>query len=44
VQHARGLVVTPSLSRGTLAILDTRGRSLATLHVSGSCHDACVLD
>ncbi len=43
VQYAHGRVVTPSLSRGTLAILDGRGRGLATVHVSQSCHDACIL-
>ena len=43
VQFAHGLVLTPSLSRGTLAILDVRGRSLATVAVADSCHDACVL-
>jgi hypothetical protein len=43
VQYAQGRVVTPSLSRGTLAILDRRGSHLATVQVSQSCHDACVL-
>ena len=43
VQFANGHVVTPSLSRGTLTILDDVGRRLATVQVSSSCHDACVL-
>lgn len=41
VQHGRGRVITPSLSRGTLAILDERGTLLATVPVAASCHDAC---
>jgi hypothetical protein len=43
VQFAHGRVVTPSLSRGTLTVLDATGRTLAVVHVSSSCHDACVL-
>jgi hypothetical protein len=43
VQFAANRVITPSLSRGTLAVLDELGRPLATLHVAGSCHDACIL-
>jgi len=43
VQFAASRVITPSLLHGTLAVLDARGRSLATLDVAGSCHDACVL-
>jgi hypothetical protein len=43
VQYAHGRVVTPSLGRGTLAIFDGHGGHLATVQVSGSCHDACVL-
>ena len=41
VQHGRGRVITPSLSRGTLTILDARGALLASVPVSSSCHDAC---
>jgi DNA-binding beta-propeller fold protein YncE len=41
VQHGRGRVITPSLSRGTLTILDTRGALLASVPVASSCHDAC---
>ena len=43
VQYARGLVITPSLSAGTLAVFDGRGRHLRTVKVAGSCHDACIL-
>jgi DNA-binding beta-propeller fold protein YncE len=43
VQFGRGRVITPSLSRGTLAVFDGAGRALTTVHVAGSCHDACVL-
>jgi hypothetical protein len=41
VQYGGGHVITPSLDRGTLAVLDSRGGSLATVHVADSCHDAC---
>ena len=41
VQHGPGRVITPSLSRGTLTILDERGALLATIPVAPSCHDAC---
>ena len=41
VQHGRRLVITPSLSHGTLTVLDERGDLLATVHVAASCHDAC---
>jgi hypothetical protein len=43
VQFAHGLVITPSLSHGTLTILDETGRRLAVTRVADSCHDACVL-
>jgi hypothetical protein len=43
VQYAHGRVITPSLSRGTLAVFDGHGRALATVQVAGSCHDACIL-
>jgi len=38
-----GLVVTPSLDRGTLTMLDPRGRMLRRIEVAGSCHDACFI-
>ena len=41
VQYGRGRVITPSLSKGTLTILSERGALLASVHVAGSCHDAC---
>jgi DNA-binding beta-propeller fold protein YncE len=41
VQYGRERVITPSLSKGTLAILNERGALLASVHVAGSCHDAC---
>jgi DNA-binding beta-propeller fold protein YncE len=41
VQYGRGRVITPSLSKGTLTILNKRGGLLASVHVAGSCHDAC---
>jgi hypothetical protein len=41
VQHGRGRVITPSLSHGTLTILNERGALLATMDVAASCHDAC---
>lgn len=41
VQYGHGRVLTPSLSAGTLAILDARGAPLATVHVAAGCHDAC---
>jgi DNA-binding beta-propeller fold protein YncE len=41
VQHGRGRVITPSLSHGTLTVLNERGALLATVHVAASCHDAC---
>jgi len=41
VQCGWGRVITPSLSRGTLSILDAKGALLATVRVSRSCHDAC---
>lgn len=43
VQHGHGLVLTPSLDRGTLAVLDGRGRLLRVIRVATSCHDACFV-
>lgn len=43
VQHGQGLVLTPSLDRGTLAVLDRHGRLVRVLQISSSCHDACFL-
>jgi DNA-binding beta-propeller fold protein YncE len=41
VQSGPERVLTPSLTTGTLAVLDTDGALLATVAVAGSCHDAC---
>jgi hypothetical protein len=41
VQHGWGRVLTPSLSHGTLAVLNEAGALLATVQVADSCHDAC---
>jgi hypothetical protein len=36
-----GRVATPSLERGTIAILDRAGRMLHERHIAASSHDAC---
>jgi hypothetical protein len=41
VQHGAGRVITPSLSHGTLTVLNERGALLARVRVAESCHDAC---
>ena len=41
VQQGLGRVITPSVSRGTLSVLDARGTLLASIPVAASCHDAC---
>jgi outer membrane protein assembly factor BamB len=41
VQYGEGRVITASLNRGTLAVLNARGALLEVVHVAGSCHDAC---
>ena len=43
VQHGPGRVLTPSLDRGTLAVLDDHGRLIRVIQVAGSCHDACFI-
>ena len=43
VQYGFGRVITASLGRGTLTVLDRRGALLARVQVSSSCHDACFL-
>ena len=43
VQEAFGLVVTPSLSRGTLCIMSPRGKLLRHVQVAHSSHDACFV-
>ena len=43
VQQGAGRVLTPALGRGTLCILDERGRLLHREQVAQSSHDACVV-
>lgn len=41
VQFGPGRILTPSLERGTLCVLDTNGRVNRTIRVAHSSHDAC---
>jgi len=43
VQEAFGWIVTPSLDRGTLCVLDRRGRLRHRVQVAPSSHDACFV-
>ena len=43
VQQGWGRVITPSLDRGTLCLVDSRGRLLRDVHVARSSHDACFM-
>jgi DNA-binding beta-propeller fold protein YncE len=43
VQVAFGSIVTPSLERGTLCVLDRRGRLVRRVQVAPSSHDACFV-
>ena len=43
VQEGGGVVLTPSLERGTLCTLDHRGRLLDRIVVAPSSHDACFV-
>jgi DNA-binding beta-propeller fold protein YncE len=43
IQEAFGRVVTPSLDRGSLCILDRHGRLLRRVQVAPSSHDACLV-
>jgi hypothetical protein len=43
VQQGLGSVLTPSLSQGTLCVLDAQGRLLRRMAVARSSHDACVV-
>jgi hypothetical protein len=43
VQRAGEWVLTPSLGRGDLCIVDGRGRVLRSEKVARSSHDACVV-
>jgi DNA-binding beta-propeller fold protein YncE len=43
VQEAFGWIVTPSLERGTLCVLDRNGRLTRRVQVAPSSHDACFV-
>jgi hypothetical protein len=43
VQAGAGAVVTPSLSRGTLTVLDRAGRVQREVQVAPAAHDACIV-
>jgi 6-phosphogluconolactonase (cycloisomerase 2 family) len=43
VQQAYGWVVTPALGRGTLCVLDRRGRVRWRRTIARSSHDACIV-
>jgi hypothetical protein len=43
IQAGAGAVVSPSLARGTLTILDRAGRVRHEVKVARAAHDACVL-
>ena len=43
VQAGAGAVVTPSLSHGTLTILDRSGRVRHEVDVARAAHDACLV-
>ena len=43
VQQGWGVVLTPSLDTGTLAIVDTAGRVVRRVQVARSSHDACFV-
>jgi DNA-binding beta-propeller fold protein YncE len=43
VQQGWGVVLTPSLDRGTLCVLNARGRLLEHVQVARSSHDACFV-
>ncbi|MDP9491983.1 MAG: hypothetical protein M3P42_07265 [Actinomycetota bacterium] len=43
VQEGGGWILTPSLSRGTLCVLDQGGRRLHRLELARSSHDACFV-
>jgi DNA-binding beta-propeller fold protein YncE len=43
VQRAGDRILTPSLDKGTLCVLDSRGRLLRRIQVAASSHDACLV-
>jgi DNA-binding beta-propeller fold protein YncE len=42
VQHEGAYVLTPSLTKGTLVVLDQAGRVICEQRVAASSHDACL--
>ncbi len=43
VQHGWGRILTPSLARGTLCVVDRRGGLVERVQVAPSSHDACFV-
>ena len=43
VQHGAGRVVTPSLEGGTVTVLGSGGRVLASRRIAAAAHDACLV-
>ena len=43
VQHGERVVLTPSLSRGTLCVVSERGDLLHRVQAARSSHDACFV-
>jgi hypothetical protein len=43
VQHGWGVILTPSLSQGTLCVLSGRGARMEQVHVARSSHDSCFV-
>lgn len=43
ITFAFGQIVTPSLSRGTVSLLDRNGRVRSVRRVANAAHDACIL-
>ena len=43
VAFGGGAVVSPSLSRGTVSVLDRNGRVRAVRRIAHAAHDACVV-
>jgi DNA-binding beta-propeller fold protein YncE len=43
VTFGSGSVITPSLGRGTLSVLDTGGRVRAVREIARAAHDACIV-
>jgi DNA-binding beta-propeller fold protein YncE len=43
ITYTAGAAVTPSLSRGTVALLDREGQTVAVRTVARAAHDACIV-